>query len=231
MRWFLAAGGMGLLIAWFACWAVTVMPGTPAVSVQWVAGNLLAFAAGLAFGAMACLGWRKAAPTDTTHSEEFVPVREITPYVEEHAIKPNEDGNWMKSAKTLDSLFARLLTELSYDEYLRELRSVEDHFLRLREGSPRLMLETQRRVAERALDGAVSKEQPYEECRARFDRLWELGFTTIGQEFTYVSVFSQYCRDTGRTRESLAVINTFQEKLRSLLKFATSFQEALSRES
>jgi hypothetical protein len=51
MRWEMIAAGVFLLVLWFACWATTVLPGTSAVTMQWVAGNTLAFLAGSAFGA------------------------------------------------------------------------------------------------------------------------------------------------------------------------------------
>jgi len=50
MRWKAVVLGFFLLVMWFACWAVTVVPGSSAVTQQWVAGNTLAFLAGIAFG-------------------------------------------------------------------------------------------------------------------------------------------------------------------------------------
>jgi membrane associated rhomboid family serine protease len=47
----LIAVGALLLVFWFACWAATVVPGSPAETTQWAAGNVLAFLAGAAFGA------------------------------------------------------------------------------------------------------------------------------------------------------------------------------------
>jgi hypothetical protein len=47
----LVVAGVVLAGLWFACWAATVVPGSPAVTLQWVAGNALAFMAGAAFGA------------------------------------------------------------------------------------------------------------------------------------------------------------------------------------
>jgi hypothetical protein len=55
MRCKLVAAGLLALIAWFACWAATVVPGSAAVTMQWTAGNALAFLAGSAFGAAACV--------------------------------------------------------------------------------------------------------------------------------------------------------------------------------
>ena len=51
MRWKLVAVGIFLLVMWFGCWAITVVPGSSAVTEQWAAGNALALLAGLAFGA------------------------------------------------------------------------------------------------------------------------------------------------------------------------------------
>jgi len=53
MRWTLVAAGGFFSAMWFACWAATVVPGSPAVTMQWTAGNTLAFLAGAAFGAAA----------------------------------------------------------------------------------------------------------------------------------------------------------------------------------
>ena len=59
MRWNLGVVGVFLLVMWFACWCVTVVPGSPAVTTQWAAGNILAFLAGISFGAAAC--WKHRA--------------------------------------------------------------------------------------------------------------------------------------------------------------------------
>ena len=56
IRWMLAAAGVLAVIAWFATWAMTVVPETSAVTEQWAAGNFLAFLAGGLFGAAACVG-------------------------------------------------------------------------------------------------------------------------------------------------------------------------------
>ncbi len=50
MRWMLVTAGIFLFVMWFACWSASVVPGSPAVMMQWVAGNALAFLGGLAFG-------------------------------------------------------------------------------------------------------------------------------------------------------------------------------------
>jgi hypothetical protein len=47
----LIAAGALLVVFWFACWAATVAPGSPAETMQWAAGNVLALLAGAAFGA------------------------------------------------------------------------------------------------------------------------------------------------------------------------------------
>jgi hypothetical protein len=49
-RWTLIGLGSLLLLAWFACWAMTIAPGGPE-DVRWITGNALAFFAGGAFGA------------------------------------------------------------------------------------------------------------------------------------------------------------------------------------
>ena len=59
MRWESVAAGIFLLVMWFACWAVTVVPGSSAVTMQWASGNALAFLAGLTFGAAA---WGRQKP-------------------------------------------------------------------------------------------------------------------------------------------------------------------------
>ena len=55
MRWKLAATGLLLVVMWFACWATTVVPELSAMYEQWAVGNALAFFAGIAFGAAACI--------------------------------------------------------------------------------------------------------------------------------------------------------------------------------
>jgi hypothetical protein len=56
MHWKLGAIGTFLAVMWLACWAATVVPGSSAVTMQWAAGNALAFLSGLAFGAAAYTG-------------------------------------------------------------------------------------------------------------------------------------------------------------------------------
>jgi hypothetical protein len=51
MRWKLVVAGTLLVVLWLVCWAATVVPESSAVTVQWAAGNALAFLAGTAFGA------------------------------------------------------------------------------------------------------------------------------------------------------------------------------------
>ena len=58
MRWKLVAAGLLAVVAWLACWATTVVPGSPGVTMQWAVGNALAFLAGGVLGA-ACV--RRAA--------------------------------------------------------------------------------------------------------------------------------------------------------------------------
>jgi hypothetical protein len=55
MRWKLVAVGLLASVAWLMCWAATVVPGSSAVTMQWTAGNTLAFLAGGAFGAAVCM--------------------------------------------------------------------------------------------------------------------------------------------------------------------------------
>jgi len=55
MRWKLVAAGVFLSVMWFGCWAATVVLGSSAVTMQWGAGNALAFLAGGAFGAAVCV--------------------------------------------------------------------------------------------------------------------------------------------------------------------------------
>ncbi len=47
-RWAIAFGFL-FAIAWFACWAATVVPG-PAETVRWIVGNALALLVGVAIG-------------------------------------------------------------------------------------------------------------------------------------------------------------------------------------
>jgi hypothetical protein len=63
MRLMLFAAGVIAVIVWFACWSMTVVPGSPGVEMQWVAGNFVAFLAGGLFGAAACFGRISAAPS------------------------------------------------------------------------------------------------------------------------------------------------------------------------
>jgi hypothetical protein len=49
----LASTGLLLSVLWLVCWAATVVPGSAAVTMQWVAGNAMAALAGAAFGAAA----------------------------------------------------------------------------------------------------------------------------------------------------------------------------------
>ena len=58
MRWILLTVAAVLGVLWFGCWAVTVGTGSPAVAMQWCAGNGLALATGIAIGAAACLRHR-----------------------------------------------------------------------------------------------------------------------------------------------------------------------------
>ncbi|HKB02552.1 MAG TPA: hypothetical protein VKD90_10055, partial [Gemmataceae bacterium] len=55
MRGKLMAAGCLFMVLWFGCWATTVVPGSPAVPMQWAAGNLLGFLAGAAFAAAVCV--------------------------------------------------------------------------------------------------------------------------------------------------------------------------------
>ena len=55
MRRDLVAVGLVFTVMWFVCWAATVVPGSVAVTLQWAAGNFLAFLAGGAFAAAFCL--------------------------------------------------------------------------------------------------------------------------------------------------------------------------------
>lgn len=50
--WYVAAGVLASAL-WVGCWAVTDLPGSSAVTLQWAAGNALALLAGAAFGAAA----------------------------------------------------------------------------------------------------------------------------------------------------------------------------------
>jgi hypothetical protein len=57
-RWKLLGAGVFFAVMWFACWAVTTVPGSLAAAhQQWTFGNGLAFLAGAAFGA-AAVKWR-----------------------------------------------------------------------------------------------------------------------------------------------------------------------------
>jgi hypothetical protein len=42
--------GLAFSVMWLGCWAATVVPGSPAVAMQWAGGNVLAALAGAAFG-------------------------------------------------------------------------------------------------------------------------------------------------------------------------------------
>ena len=54
-RWSLITAGLFLSAFWFGCEATTVVPGSPAVTGKWAICNVLAFFAGGAFGAAACV--------------------------------------------------------------------------------------------------------------------------------------------------------------------------------
>lgn len=71
MRVTLIALGLFLLVMWLACWAATVVPGSPAVDMQWTAGNLLAFLAGGAFGAAACIHRSRATQVNLEPINKF----------------------------------------------------------------------------------------------------------------------------------------------------------------
>ena len=42
--------GLAFSVMWLGCWAATVVPGSPAVAMQWAGGNVLAALAVAAFG-------------------------------------------------------------------------------------------------------------------------------------------------------------------------------------
>ena len=50
-RAWLVGTGVLLFGLWFGCWATTVVPASPAVTMQWLTGNASAALTGAAFGA------------------------------------------------------------------------------------------------------------------------------------------------------------------------------------
>lgn len=56
MRWSTVLVGCLFVVLWLACWATSVVPGSPAMDMQWAGGNALAFLAGGAFGAAIFMG-------------------------------------------------------------------------------------------------------------------------------------------------------------------------------
>ena len=100
----------------------------------------------------------------------------------------------------------------NFEDLSEQLRHLEEGFAPRIGSDLYLLTELKRRIAEAQFHAAVAKKIAFDECKATFDKLCELGFTHRHGENTYRIIFAERCLQAERFTEGLRLLRPLEEE-------------------